>query len=69
MLSFTSLKIFDYKKSSLSPSKFIYEIIIFNKNILIIPDFVSLEKTPIAIKSVRGIFIIVILIEVKYNVL
>ena len=67
--SFISLKIFDFKKSSLSPSKFKKEIIIFNKNTLIIPDFVSLEKTPTAIKLVKGILIIDILIEVKYIVL
>jgi len=41
----------------------------FNKNTLIIPDFVSLEKTPTAIKSVRGILTIDILTEVKLIVL
>jgi hypothetical protein len=41
----------------------------FNKNIRIIPDFVSLEKTPNAIKSAIGILIIDILIVVKSIVL
>ena len=38
------------------------EIIIFNKNILIIADFVFKENIPKAIKFVNGIFIIEIFI-------